>query len=641
MWALGDKIASSIVAQTAGVPTLPWSGSGLIASSGKDKRIKISSDLYRKGCMETAEEGLVAAQKIGFPVMIKASEGGGGKGIRKAETMDDFSNLFRQVQSEVPGSPIFIMKLATCARHLEVQLLGDQYGNAISLFGRDCSIQRRHQKIIEEAPCVIAKKDVFEEMEKASVRLAKMVGYVSAGTVEYLFFIRCIIRHSDLITKEASFEYHKNEGERLLLEAMDELEIAFSHAHAKNTDCNHIFLNFVPTVIMDPGKVEESVCNMVPRYGPRIWKLRVVQAELKMTIRMTPTSKTMPIRLCLANESGYYLNINLYKEFNDPQSGLIKFEIFGKKPGPLHGFSVSSPYKTKNYLQQKRFQAQSNDTTYVYDFPHMYRQVLERLWKEYKELNPDNNVEPPEQPLQYIDLVLDSQNDLVEEKRSEGENEIGMVAWKMKLFTPEFPHCSDIIVIANDITHLIGSFSVREDLLFLKASELSRSLKIPRIYLSANSGSRIGLAEEIKHRFKICWEDASDHEKGFRYIYLTPEEYSKEDGIGVENLRYAGMIAGETLQAYKEVVTMSMVSYRAIGIGAYLVRLGQRVIQVGNSYTILTGYGALNKLLEDLLQKANIMILAIKPQMFPGGDVKCLKKVIGGGSVTCRTVMHI
>lgn len=116
-----------------------------------------------------------------------------------------------QVQAEVPGSPVFIMKLARCARHLEVQLLADLYGNAISLFGRDCSIQRRHQKIIEEAPAIIAQLDVFEDMERvciilsvakflwgactqpmlalfqAAVRLAKMVGYVSAGTVEYLY----------------------------------------------------------------------------------------------------------------------------------------------------------------------------------------------------------------------------------------------------------------------------------------------------------------------------------------------------------------------------------------------------------------------------------------------------------------------
>lgn len=139
--------------------------------------------------------------------MIKASEGGGGKGIRKVDNPDDFPAAFRQVklltnpqtinfnlssaltqvQAEVPGSPIFVMKLAKCARHLEVQLLADQYGNAISIFGRDCSIQRRHQKIIEEAPAVIAEPAVFEAMEKAAVRLAKMVGYVSAGTVEYLY----------------------------------------------------------------------------------------------------------------------------------------------------------------------------------------------------------------------------------------------------------------------------------------------------------------------------------------------------------------------------------------------------------------------------------------------------------------------
>lgn len=76
------------------------------------------------------------------------------------------------------------MKLAGQARHLEVQLLADQYGNAISLFGRDCSVQRRHQKIIEEAPVTIAKEETFEQMERAAVRLAKLVGYVSAGTVE-------------------------------------------------------------------------------------------------------------------------------------------------------------------------------------------------------------------------------------------------------------------------------------------------------------------------------------------------------------------------------------------------------------------------------------------------------------------------
>lgn len=123
--------------------------------------------------------------------------------------------------------------------------------------------------------------------------------------------------------------------------------------------------------------------------------------------------------------------------------------------------------------------------------------------------------------------------------------------------------------------------------------------------------------------FRIAWEDPSEPDRGFRYLYLTPEDYAKlsglnsvravliddegesrykitdiigkDDGLGVENLRYAGMIAGETSRAYDEVVTISMVSCRAIGIGSYLVRLGQRVIQIENSQIILTGYSALNK----------------------------------------------
>ncbi|OWK14878.1 hypothetical protein Celaphus_00000203, partial [Cervus elaphus hippelaphus] len=192
MWALGDKIASTIVAQTLQIPTLPWSGSGLTVewaerSLQEGQRITIPESVYNAGCVKDADEGLEAAEKIGFPLMIKASEGGGGKGIRKAETAEDFPILFRQVQNETPGSPIFLMKLAQQARHLEVQILADQYGNAVSLFGRDCSIQRRHQKIIEEAPATIATPAVFEFMEQCAVRLAKTVGYVSAGTVEYLY----------------------------------------------------------------------------------------------------------------------------------------------------------------------------------------------------------------------------------------------------------------------------------------------------------------------------------------------------------------------------------------------------------------------------------------------------------------------
>lgn len=108
--------------------------------------------------------------------MIKASEGGGGKGIRKANNEEDFVTFFRQVQAEVPGSPIFVMQFAPSARHIEVQILADQYRNAVSLFGRDCSIQRRHQKIIEEAPAVVADPEVLDHMEKApKIKLKKKI----------------------------------------------------------------------------------------------------------------------------------------------------------------------------------------------------------------------------------------------------------------------------------------------------------------------------------------------------------------------------------------------------------------------------------------------------------------------------------
>ncbi|KAF5881624.1 acetyl-CoA carboxylase 2, partial [Clarias magur] len=451
---------------------------------------------------------------------------------------------------------------------------------------------------------------------KMHLYLGAARGEEGTEVTDYRFFVRAIIRHSDLVTKEASFEYLQNEGERLLLEAMDELEVAFSNTHTL-TDCNHIFLNFVPTVIMDPVKIEESVRSMVMRYGRRLWKLRVLQAELKINIRLTPSGSTVPIRLFLTNENGYYLDICLYQEVTDTATGQIMFKSYTEKHGPLHGMLINTPYVTKDLLQAKRFQAQSLGTTYVYDFPEMFRQALFKIW--------GSADKSPKDVLLCNELVLDPQERLVQMNRLPGDNEVGVVAFRMKMKTPEYPEGRDIIVICNDITYKIGSFGPLEDLLFLRASELARSEGIPRIYIAANSGARIGLAEEIKHMFQVAWVDPADPYKGFKYLYLTPQDYTllsstnsihcrhveeegesryvitdiigKEDDLGVENLRGSAMIAGESSRAYEEVITISMVTCRSIGIGAYLVRLGQRVIQVENSHIILTGAGALNKVL--------------------------------------------
>ncbi|XP_033740192.1 acetyl-CoA carboxylase-like isoform X1 [Pecten maximus] len=443
---------------------------------------------------------------------------------------------------------------------------------------------------------------------------------------DYRFFVRSIIRHSDLVTKEASFEYLQNEAERTLLEAMDSLEVAFSHPLAKRTDCNHIFLNFVPTLTLnEPGKLEETVRSMVMRYGNRLWSIRVLSAELKFTIKHGLTGAVDPIRLFLTNESGYYLDMSLYKEATDGSSGQVMFEAYGPKQGALHGLLISTPYVTKDHLQLKRFQAQSSGTTYVYDFPEMFRQVTSALWKDHVTRYKLEESDIPSEVFSSKELVLDTQDRLCVQNRLPGENEIGMVAWQVTLKTPEYPNGRDIIIIANDITHKIGSFGPKEDLLFKRSSELARTKGLPRIYISANSGARIGLSEELKHLFRVAWQDNKDPDKGFKYLYLAPDDFKKvsavnavraeliedegesrykitdiigkDEGLGVENLRGSGMIAGETSAAYEEIPTISLVTCRAIGIGAYLVRLGQRTIQVENSHIILTGAGALNKVL--------------------------------------------
>ncbi len=194
MSVLGDKIAANILAQTAKVPSIPWSGSFGGPDDGPlqanlNAEGTIPAEIFEKGTARTVEEAVAAAKRIGYEngIMIKASEGGGGKGIRFVDNETDLRNAYIQVSNEVIGSPIFIMQLCKNARHIEVQIVGDQHGNAIALNGRDCSTQRRFQKIFEEGPPTIVPEETFHEMELAAQRLTQNIGYQGAGTVEYLY----------------------------------------------------------------------------------------------------------------------------------------------------------------------------------------------------------------------------------------------------------------------------------------------------------------------------------------------------------------------------------------------------------------------------------------------------------------------
>ena len=138
----------------------------------------------------TVEEGLKTAKEIGFPVMIKASSGGGGKGMRISRSEDDFEANFRSAQMEsIKGfsdDTMYMERFVEKPRHIEFQILADRFGNVIHLGERDCSIQRRHQKLLEEAPSVGIVPELRTKMGEAAVRAAKAAGYENAGTIEFL-----------------------------------------------------------------------------------------------------------------------------------------------------------------------------------------------------------------------------------------------------------------------------------------------------------------------------------------------------------------------------------------------------------------------------------------------------------------------
>ena len=143
-----------------------------------------------KEAVYTAEDGLAMAKEIGFPVMIKASSGGGGKGMRISRSEEDFTEFFNAAQLEsVKGfsdDTMYIEKYIEKPRHVEFQIMADKFGNVIHLGERDCSIQRRHQKVLEEAPCSVISPELRRQMGETAVRAAKSVGYENAGTIEFL-----------------------------------------------------------------------------------------------------------------------------------------------------------------------------------------------------------------------------------------------------------------------------------------------------------------------------------------------------------------------------------------------------------------------------------------------------------------------
>jgi len=166
--AMGDKSTAKATMQRVGVPTIPGSA----------------------GLLEDAAEASRLAASMGYPVMIKATAGGGGRGMRLVHRPDDIESLFKAAQGEAEaafGNPgLYMEKFIDRPRHVEVQILADRFGTVVHLGERDCSIQRRHQKLLEEAPCPVLDADTRRRMGDAAVAAARSIGYEGAGTIEFL-----------------------------------------------------------------------------------------------------------------------------------------------------------------------------------------------------------------------------------------------------------------------------------------------------------------------------------------------------------------------------------------------------------------------------------------------------------------------
>ncbi|MDQ1005369.1 acetyl-CoA carboxylase biotin carboxylase subunit [Neobacillus niacini] len=165
---MGAKAVARETMKRAGVPTVPGT----------------------EGLVDDIEEAVKVAKTIGYPVIVKATAGGGGKGMRVANDEDELRKAIRQAQKEAEtafGNPgVYLEKYLEEPRHVEIQIMGDQYGNVVYLGERDCSIQRRHQKLVEEAPSPALDQELREKMGEAAVAAAKAVNYHGAGTVEFL-----------------------------------------------------------------------------------------------------------------------------------------------------------------------------------------------------------------------------------------------------------------------------------------------------------------------------------------------------------------------------------------------------------------------------------------------------------------------
>jgi acetyl-CoA carboxylase/biotin carboxylase 1 len=419
-------------------------------------------------------------------------------------------------------------------------------------------------------------------------------------------------------------------AEKLLLSGLDELDRAMLDPRVLNTASSRMFLN-LPTPL-DLGTADtmeyfsEIMDSLLSRHASRLLKLRVDEIEVKVRIAQEDGSYHL-LRMIASSMTGEWLRVDFWREYPDSITGeTIQFCTLQDEEERMCSLE---PYPTSSKMGNKRAAARRVGSTYAYDFLGLMNRELVEMWNAYaEEIAASGDGTAPDLPPKVFEAQTLGMKDgemVPQEFGMVGTNSIGMLAWLCKLKTPEYPEGREIVIITNDVTIMNGSFGVREDEFFEQASTFARNRGLPRVYIACNSGARIGLIEDLKPKFKVAFKDAANPSAGYEYLYLSEEDYTalpentvqgefvfspegekrfklsdiigQEHGIGVENLRGSGMIAGETSRAYQDAFTLNYVTGRTVGIGAYLVRLGQRVIQAESAPVILTGHSALNSVL--------------------------------------------
>lgn len=290
---LGDKNAARTQMMQAGVPVVPGS----------------------KNLITSLEEGLACAAEIGYPVLIKASNGGGGRGMRRVYKESEFENHFHSARSEAKAcfndDSVYLEKLIEDPKHVEIQIMADKYGKVLHLFERDCSMQRRNQKLLEESPCSVLPQETREKMIEASIRACEHIKYESVGTIEYLldedykhfYFMemntRVQVEHpvSEMVTDIDIIQWQIliAAGEKL---SMDQKDISLrGHAIECRINAENIYQNFAPCAgkiefLQLPGgkdvRVETALYNgysVPPFYDSMLLKLIVHASNRTQCIR--------------------------------------------------------------------------------------------------------------------------------------------------------------------------------------------------------------------------------------------------------------------------------------------------------------------------------------------------------------------